>query len=210
MITPTREERELNGTQIKEIVLDDNESPLNVLMHTPCVRGTIIFQIRKCAPQMIANRKARKKLDAHRRTHESMGMTTATSQMMSGSVNEYDLTTPLSSLHGINRSPNVPSMLNRSSTLPPKAAILRQIHAKSVNLSGANKEPVNSELPSNYDNVERRRHLARTESLNRTYLSRRNSSLQNYLMLNTRLPCLVELAQGKVAVYWGLCVPGFR
>ena len=158
-------------------------------MHTPCVRGTIIFQIRKCAPQMVANRKAKRKLEAHRKAQELAVGPPGSAQYLGS--NEYDLNTPIMSLNGINPT-NLSGVLNRSNTLPPKAAALRQLHTKSVHINGES-----SDSASIYENIERRRHLARTESLNRTYLSRRNSELQNYLMINTRLPCLVELAQGK-------------
>lgn len=63
VVTPTREEREKQGAQIKEYILEDNACPLSILMKHPSNGGTIIFQIRRCTPDILAIRKAKKKVE---------------------------------------------------------------------------------------------------------------------------------------------------
>ena len=63
VVTPTREDREKHGAQIKEYILEDNACPLSILMSHPTTAGTIIFQIRRCTPDILAIRKAKKKAE---------------------------------------------------------------------------------------------------------------------------------------------------
>jgi hypothetical protein len=63
VVTPTREEREKQGAQIKENILEDNACPLSILMKHPSNGGTIIFQIKRCTPDILAIRKAKKKVE---------------------------------------------------------------------------------------------------------------------------------------------------
>ena len=63
VVTPSREEREKHGAQIKEYILEDGACPLAILMSHPNTAGTIIFQIRRCTPDILAIRKAKKKAE---------------------------------------------------------------------------------------------------------------------------------------------------
>lgn len=63
---PTREEREKQGAQIKEYILEDSACPLAILMKHPANGGQIIFQIRRCTPDILAIRKAKKKAEQER------------------------------------------------------------------------------------------------------------------------------------------------
>jgi hypothetical protein len=59
VISPSREERD-HGAHTKEFILDDNACPLAILMQHPPASGSIIFQIRRCPPDILAKRRTRK------------------------------------------------------------------------------------------------------------------------------------------------------
>jgi hypothetical protein len=61
VVTPSREEREKHGAQIKEYILEDTACPLAILIKQPANAGQIIFQIRRCTPDILALRKQKKK-----------------------------------------------------------------------------------------------------------------------------------------------------
>ena len=63
VVTPSKEEREKHGAQTKEYVLDHNDCPLAILMNHPNTGGTIIFQIRRCTPDLLEIRKSKKKAE---------------------------------------------------------------------------------------------------------------------------------------------------
>jgi hypothetical protein len=69
-VTPSREEREKYGTQIKEYILEDNACPLAILMKHPSNGSTIIFQIRRCTPDILAIRKQKKKAEQEKQQQQ--------------------------------------------------------------------------------------------------------------------------------------------
>ena len=62
-MTPSREERDKHGAQIKEYILEDTACPLAILIKYPPTSGSIIFQIRRCTPDILALRKQKRKLE---------------------------------------------------------------------------------------------------------------------------------------------------
>ena len=59
VISPSREERD-HGAHTKEFILDDNACPLAILMQHPPASGSIIFQIRRCPPDILTKRRVRR------------------------------------------------------------------------------------------------------------------------------------------------------
>ena len=83
VVKPTREEREKQGAQIKEYILEDNACPLAILMKHPSSGGQIIFQIRRCTPDILAIRKAKKKAEQERLEREAKLQAQMPQQMQS-------------------------------------------------------------------------------------------------------------------------------
>ena len=59
VISPSREERD-HGAHTKEFILDDNACPLAILMQHPPASGSIIFQIRRCPPDILTKRRVKR------------------------------------------------------------------------------------------------------------------------------------------------------
>ena len=59
VISPSREERD-HGAHTKEFILDDNACPLAILMQHPPASGSIIFQIRRCPPDILTKRRIKR------------------------------------------------------------------------------------------------------------------------------------------------------
>jgi DNA polymerase III alpha subunit (gram-positive type) len=73
VVTPSKEEREKRGAQIREYILEDNDCPLAILMKHPSTGGSIIFQIRRCTPDILDVRKQKRKaaeLDKLKQLHQ--------------------------------------------------------------------------------------------------------------------------------------------